>query len=193
MTMTTAPLIGVLALQGASDAHCRMLEQLGARVRNVRRPADLDGLDGLILPGGESTAMLRLMDREGLFEPLRSAVQSLPCLGTCAGTILLAETVEPAQSSFAALPITVTRNAYGRQNDSAILNAQTALDGGPLEMVFIRAPRIDAVGEGVTVLARRGDDPVLVQKGHTLACTFHPELGSDPRVHAYFLAQIGHH
>lgn len=186
----TSPLIGVLALQGASDAHCRMLEKLGARVRNVRRPADLDGLDGLVLPGGESTAMLRLMDREQLFEPLREAVHALPCLGTCAGTILLADKVEPTQASFAALPITVTRNAYGRQNDSAILNTETSLNGGPLEMVFIRAPRIDAVGDGVEVLARRGGDPVLVQKGKTLACTFHPELGTDTRVHAYFLAQI---
>lgn len=191
--MSASPLIGVLALQGASDAHCRMLEQLGARVRNVRRPVDLAGLDGLVLPGGESTAMLRLMDREGLFEPLRDAVQTLPCLGTCAGTILLAETVEPTQPSFAALPMTVTRNAYGRQNNSAIIQADTALEGGPLEMVFIRAPRIDAVSDDVAVLARRGDDPVLVQKGHTLACTFHPELGHDTRVHAYFLAQIGCH
>lgn len=189
--MTASPLIGVLALQGASDAHCRMLEQLGARVRNVRRPLDLEGLDGLVLPGGESTAMLRLMEREQMFEPLRDAVHRLPCLGTCAGTILLAETVEPTQPSFAALPITVTRNAYGRQNDSAILTTETALEGGPLEMVFIRAPRIDAVGEGVKVLARRGEDPVLVQNGQTLACTFHPELGHDPRVHAYFLAQLG--
>ena len=188
--MAAAPLIGVLALQGASDAHSRMLEQLGARVRNVRRPADLEGLNGLVLPGGESTAMLKLMDRDGLFEPLRHAVHTLPCLGTCAGTILLAEHVEPVQQRFAALPITVTRNAYGRQNDSAILQADTALEGGPLEMVFIRAPRIDAVGDGVTVLARRGTDPVLVQKGHTLACTFHPELGRDTRVHAHFLAQI---
>ena len=186
--MAAAPLIGVLALQGASDAHCRMLEQLGARVRRVRRPADVEGLDGVVLPGGESTAMLTLMDREGLFEPLCHAVHTLPCLGTCAGTILLAENVEPVQQRFAALPITVTRNAYGRQNDSAILQADTALEGGRLEMVFIRAPRIDAVGDGVTVLARRGTDPVLVQKGHTLACTFHPELGSDTRVHAHFLA-----
>ena len=188
--MAAAPLIGVLALQGASDAHCRMLEQLGARVRNVRRPVDVEGVDGVVLPGGESTAMLTLMDREGLFEPLCHAVNTLPCLGTCAGTILLAENVEPVQQRFAALPITVTRNAYGRQNESAILQADTALEGGPLEMVFIRAPRIDAVGDGVTVLARRGTDPVFVQKGHTLACTFHPELGSDTRVHAHFLAQI---
>lgn len=188
--MAASPLIGVLALQGASDAHCRMLERLGAQVRNVRRPLDLNGLDGLVLPGGESTAMLRLMEREQMFEPLREAVHCLPCLGTCAGTILLAETVVPTQLSFAALPITVTRNAYGRQNDSAILNAETSLQGGPLEMVFIRAPRIDAVGEGGKVLAYRGEDPVWVQKDKILACTFHPELGHDPRVHAYFLAQL---
>lgn len=186
----SAILVGVLALQGASDAHCRMLKQLGARTRNVRRPADLNGLDGLVLPGGESTAMLRLMARESLFQPLRDAVTRLPCFGTCAGTILLADEVFPAQESFRALPMKVMRNAYGRQNDSAILESASSFEGEPLEMVFIRAPRIDEVGEGVEVLARRGKDPVLVRKEHVLASTFHPELGTDTRVHAYFLRMI---
>ena len=188
--MAASPLIGVLALQGASDAHQRMLASLGARTRKVRRAADLDGVDGLVLPGGESTAMLRLIAREQLFEPLRDAVTRLPCLGTCAGAILLACSVIPAQDSLGALPMRIARNAYGRQRDSIILSGKTALAGGALQMIFIRAPRIDALGDGVNVLAWRGADPVLVQKGHTLACMFHPELGTDTRVHAHFLGLV---
>lgn len=184
-------LIGVLALQGAYAAHVRMLEQLGAETRLVRVPAELDGLDGLVMPGGESTTMLKFLDRNGFFEVLREFVGKTPCFGTCAGAILLAKRVEsPAQRSLEAMDITVERNAYGRQIDSTILESETALPGGPLEMVFIRAPRITETGAGVEVLARRDGDPTLVRSGHLMAATFHPELSGDPRVHEAFLELV---
>ena len=148
MTGTAKPLtIGVLALQGAYDAHVVTLTALGATARLVRTPDELTGLDGLIMPGGESTTMLKFLDRNGFFEVLQSYVRTTPTFGTCAGAILLAAQVEgPVQRSLAALDITVERNAYGRQIDSTILTAETALPGGPLEMVFIRAPRIRLTG-----------------------------------------------
>ncbi len=181
-------LIGVLALQGAYQAHVATLESLGARTRLVRVPAELDGLDGLVMPGGESTTMLKFLDRNGFFDILKEFVQTKPTFGTCAGAILLARNVtNPAQRSLDALDITVERNAYGRQIDSTILTAETSLPGGPLEMVFIRAPRIAATGPGVEVLARRNGDATLVRAGHLMAATFHPELSTDPRVHQSFL------
>jgi 5'-phosphate synthase pdxT subunit len=185
----SAPLtIGVLALQGAYDAHVRTLTGLGAKTCLVRVPGDLDELDGLIMPGGESTTMLKFLDRNGFFEVLQSFVQSTPTFGTCAGAILLATNVEsPHQRSLGALDITVERNAYGRQIDSAILTAETALPGGPLEMVFIRAPRITLTGPSVETLATRDGFPTLVRSGHLLAATFHPELSHDTRVHQLFL------
>ena len=183
--------VGVLALQGAYDAHTMTLTALGATPRLVRVPADLEGLDGLIMPGGESTTMLRFLDRNGFFETLQSYVRSTPTFGTCAGAILLAAKVEsPAQRSLGALDITVERNAYGRQIDSTIVNAETALPGGPLEMVFIRAPRITRTGPEVETLASRDGFATLVRAGNLLAATFHPELSSDYRVHQLFLYTV---
>jgi 5'-phosphate synthase pdxT subunit len=184
--------IGVLALQGAYDAHARVLIALGAVPRLIRAPADLEGpadkIDGLIMPGGESTTMLKFLEQGGFFEVLQTYVKSTPTFGTCAGAILLANHVEhPPQRSLAALDITVERNAYGRQIDSTILTAPTSLPGGPLEMVFIRAPRIRATGPGVETLATRDGFPTLVRSGSIMAATFHPELSSDSRVHQLFL------
>ena len=195
MTAAPGPLtIGVLALQGAYDAHARTLTALDATPRLVRVPQELQDLDGLIMPGGESTTMLKFLDRSGFFDVLQTYVKSTPTFGTCAGAILLATNVEgPAQRSLAALDITVERNAYGRQIDSAILTAETALPGGPLEMVFIRAPRIRLTGPGVETLATRDGYPTLVRSGHIMAATFHPELSHDSRVHQLFLSLVRNH
>lgn len=184
-------ILGVLALQGAYDAHSKTLQRLGATPRLVRLPSDLEGLDGLIMPGGESTTMLRFLEQRGFFEVLKDFVHSTPTFGTCAGVILLAkDVVHPAQKSLGALDITVERNAYGRQIDSIILQTESKLPGAPLEMVFIRAPRITRTGKEVEILASRNDDPVLVREGHLLAATFHPELGHDTRVHQFFLDMV---
>ena len=187
--MSSKPLtIGILALQGAYEAHAKMLRTLGATPRLARLPADLDGIDGLIMPGGESTTMLKFLERHGFFDTLKNFVQTIPTFGTCAGAILLATDVEnPTQKSLAALDITVERNSYGRQIDSTILHADSKLPGGPLEMVFIRAPKISRVGPGVDVIATEGDDPVAVRQGTVMAATFHPELSEDARVHQAFL------
>ena len=191
MATKSKPVIGVLALQGAFEAHAKALAAVGAEPRLIRNPAQLEGLDGLILPGGESTTFLKHLERDGFFTALSTFVRQTPTFGTCAGTILLATEVEnPPQASLAALDITVTRNAYGRQIDSTILNTQTELPGGPLEMVFIRAPRISRIGPDVQTLATRDDSPVLVRQGHILAATFHPELSSDVRVHKLFLDMV---
>jgi pyridoxal 5'-phosphate synthase pdxT subunit len=186
--------IGVLALQGAYEAHAQTLRMLGATPKLVRTPEDLAGVVGLIMPGGESTTMLKFLERNGFFEVLQDFVRTTPTFGTCAGAILLASHVEhPAQKSLGALDITVERNAYGRQIDSTILCAETALPGGPLEMVFIRAPRITRVGPGVDTLASREGFPVLVRSGHLLAATFHPELSDDTRIHKLFLDLVRAH
>lgn len=191
--MASAPgqpplIIGVLALQGAYDAHAIALSSLGAVPRLIRAAEQLTSLDGLIIPGGESTTILKFLERGDFFEQLKEFVKTKPTFGTCAGAILLAEAVAHSeQRSLGVLDITVERNAYGRQNNSAILHAETSLDGGPLEMVFIRAPRISRVGPGVETLAKRGEDPVLVRSGRLLAATFHPELSGDQRVHRLFL------
>ena len=190
--------IGVLALQGAFDVHAKRLREVGAEPVEVRTPQQLAGpeakLDGLIIPGGESTTMLKFLDRGGFFNALQTFVRTTPTFGTCAGAILLATNVEsPAQRSLAALDITVERNAYGRQIDSAILIEPTSLPGPPLEMVFIRAPRIRLAGPGVETLATRDGFPVLVRSGHILAATFHPELSADPRVHQLFLDMVREH
>jgi 5'-phosphate synthase pdxT subunit len=177
--------IGVLALQGDFDAHRRRLEQLGAEVVLVRKPAQLDEVDALVIPGGESSTFLKLLGEQG-FEKLKQFVRAKPTFGTCAGAILLASEVEnPRQSGLGALDICVRRNAYGRQIDSSIRTGE--FQGSPIEMVFIRAPRIERVGEGVEVLAREGQDPVLVRQGRAMAATFHPELSDDARVHRAFL------
>ena len=180
--------IGILALQGAYAKHARALIQLGAEAILVRRPEQLAGLQGLIIPGGESTTFLRHLERDGFLDALAIFVRQTPTFGTCAGAILLATHVlNPSQPSLAALDITVERNAYGRQLDSTVLYAETTLPGPPLEMVFIRAPKISQVGPKIEVLARRGGDPVLVRQGNLLAATFHPELSDDLRVHQLFL------
>jgi len=181
--------VGVLALQGDFEAHRRFLENLGLGTRPIRKRAELEGLDGLVLPGGESTAMLRLMESEGLFEALGSLLGGgLPVLATCAGLILLARKVEPEQKSLGILDVDVRRNAYGRQLHSSIVKLRIpGRDSGDAEGVFIRAPRISRVGPGVRVLAWREDDPLLVGEGSLLAASFHPELGRAPWVHRIFL------
>jgi pyridoxal 5'-phosphate synthase pdxT subunit len=179
--------IGVLALQGDFDAHRRRLEELGAEVVLVKKPEQFNEIDGLIIPGGESGTFLKLLGEDG-FAKLKEFVRVKPTFGTCAGCILLATEVEnPKQAGLGALDITVRRNAYGRQIDSSIREGRFLDD--PIEMVFIRAPKIERVGNGVEVIATEGNskDPALVQKGKTLAATFHPELSDDPRVHKYFL------
>ena len=182
--------IGVLALQGDFDAHRRRLEELGADVVLVRKAEQFADLDGLVIPGGESTTFLKLLGGE-CFQKLNEFVHTKPTFGTCAGAIMLAKQVEnPYQPGLDAIDITIRRNAYGRQIDSSIVEAASTLGGDPLEMVFIRAPRIERVGEGVEVLAKRNDDPVLVRKGTVMASTFHPELSEDMRVHAEFLKLV---
>lgn len=186
--------IGVLALQGAYEAHAQTLRRLGATPKMVRLPADLEGVDGLIMPGGESTTMLKFLEQRGFFDILREFTHTTPTFGTCAGVILLATDVtNPVQKSLGALDVTVERNSYGRQIDSSIVESESRLPGGPLEMVFIRAPRITRTGAGVETLATRGQDPVLVRKDHLLAATFHPELGHDTRIHQLFLDMVRQH
>ncbi len=184
--------VGVLALQGDFSAHERLLSGLGAEVREVRRPAELGDLAGLIIPGGESTTLLKLMDYDPAWWPqLRAfALSGKTLFGTCAGLILLAREIEPEQRGLGLLDVTVERNAYGRQVDS-FEGHGTWDDGRDLEMVFIRAPRITRVGAGVTVLARNGGEPVLVEQDRILAGSFHPELTGDDSVHRHFLNMAG--
>ena len=185
------PLIGILAIQGDYAAHAEALADAGADPVEVRKPDQLSALDGLVLPGGESTTMLRFLEKQHFFQTLKEFCHQKPVFGTCAGTILLAREVHnPPQRSLAVLDAVVERNAYGRQIDSTILTAQTALPGGPLEMVFIRAPRIVSTGPGVEVLARREGFAVLVRQGVVFAATFHPELSSDRRIHRLFVQAV---
>ncbi len=180
--------VGVLAIQGDYDAHAQALREAGAEPFLIRKPEQLSEIDGLIIPGGESTTFLKFLERDGFLTSLRDFVQHKPTFGTCAGCILLAtEVTHPPQQSLGVLNATVERNAYGRQIDSAIQTTETKLPGGPLEMVYIRAPRIVKTGPGVEVLAERDGFPVLVEQGHLMAATFHPELSSDRRVHQRFL------
>lgn len=195
MTITSekerTPRIGVLAIQGDFDAHARALREAGAEAVLVRRPEELAGVDGLVIPGGESTTFLKFLERDGFLGALQTFVQTRPTFGTCAGCILLAkEVLHPAQQSLGVLDATVERNAYGRQIDSAIQSVETKLPGGPLEMVYIRAPRIARTGEGVEILAERDGFPVLVEQGHLMAATFHPELSDDRRVHRRFVELV---
>ncbi len=180
--------IGVLALQGDFDAHRRRLEELGADVVLVKKPEQLDEIDGLVIPGGESGTFLKLLGEEG-FEKLKQFVRAKPTFGTCAGAILLANEVEnPKQAGLGALDIGIRRNAYGRQIDSSIREGM--LGNSPIEMVFIRAPKIERVGPAVEVIATEGSDPVAVRQGRTMAATFHPELSEDTRVHRAFLELV---
>ncbi len=182
--------IGVLALQGDFDAHRAVLERLGVDVVMVRNPAQLREIDGLIIPGGESSTFLKLLGEKG-FHDLQNFVTQKPTFGTCAGAIMLAREVEnPHQKGTGAIDIRVRRNAYGRQLESTILTDSCALPGGEMEMVYIRAPRIEEVGSGVEILATRDGHPVLVRQGKVLAATFHPELTGDTRVHEEFLKMV---
>ncbi len=201
MHSSAKPVVGILALQGAYEAHAKALVSLGAETELIRRPDQLHDLDGLILPGGESTTFLRHLERDGFYAALDGFVRQIPTFGTCAGVILLAKEVHnPAQASLGALDITIERNAYGRQLASTILITSTDLPGGPLEMVFIRAPRISRIGPAIQTLATRAapDDklppsPILIRQGHLLAATFHPELSADTRIHQLFLQMIAEH
>lgn len=194
MTQTTqpsAPSIGVLALQGDFEAHTLALREAGAEPILVRRPEQLSQIDGLIIPGGESTTFLKFLERDGFLASLQQFVQTKPTFGTCAGCILLAkEVLHPSQPSLGVLDATVERNAYGRQIDSTIETAPTQLPGGPLEMVYIRAPRIVKTGPAVKVLAQRDNFPVLIEQDNLLATTFHPELSADRRVHQHFVELV---
>ena len=183
------PRIGVLAIQGDYAAHAEALAEAGAIPVEVRKSEELHDLDGLIIPGGESTTMLKFLERRHLFEELKAFCQSHPVFGTCAGAILLAREVRnPSQASLGVLDAVIERNAYGRQIDSSILFADTKLQGEKLEMVFIRAPRIVETGPAVQVLAQRDGKPTLVRQGHLMAATFHPELTPDDRrVHEAFV------
>ena len=181
--------IGILAIQGDFQAHAEMLRQLGADTVEVRTVADLQGCDGLVLPGGESTTQLQFLEEEGLYQAIRKFAHNDGAIfGTCAGAILLANKVEnPSQDSLKLLDMTILRNGYGRQLASDVFFGPTTLKKDPLEMVFIRGPIIEKVAPSITVLAKYNGKPTLVQKGHILAATFHPELTNDPTVHKYFL------
>jgi pyridoxal 5'-phosphate synthase pdxT subunit len=184
--------IGILALQGDFEAHRRAVERTGAKAVEVRTREDLQQIDGLIIPGGESTTMLKLLRAENMFEAVAEFGKAQPVFGTCAGTILLADRVlHPEQESLGLMNLTVERNAYGRQIDSRIV--QLALEGHPLEAVFIRAPIIREAGEGTRVLIEYQGDPVLVEQGMHMAATFHPELTSDTRIHEHFVAKVAEH
>ncbi len=187
--------IGVLALQGDVGEHVRALEESGARALAVRRLPELDAVDGLVIPGGESTTMSKLLLAFDLFEPLKTRIdEGLPVWGTCAGMIMLATTVldgREDQRSFGAIDMVVRRNAFGRQVDSYEEDLRVLGLADPFHAVFIRAPWVESVGEGVEVLARAGDDPsgpiVAVRRGAALATSFHPEIGGDERLHALFV------
>ncbi len=180
----------MLAIQGDYAAHAEALTEAGAEAVEVRNPEELENLDGLILPGGESTTMLKFLEKRGFFDALKRFCEVRPVFGTCAGAILLAREVRnPVQRSLGVLDAAIERNAYGRQIDSSILTAETSLAGGPLEMVFIRAPRIVETGPAVEVLAQREGFPTLVRQGRIMAATFHPELSPDRRVHQAFVQE----
>jgi 5'-phosphate synthase pdxT subunit len=183
------PRIGVLAIQGDYAAHAAALADAGAIPVEVRKREELEELDGLIIPGGESSTMLKFLELRNLFDDLKQYCQFHPVFGTCAGAILLAREVRnPPQASLGVLDAVIERNAYGRQIDSSILFSDTELPGDKLEMVFIRAPRIIQTGPEVEVLAHRNGTPTLVRQGRIMAATFHPELTPDDRrVHQAFV------
>ncbi len=186
--------VGIVALQGAVGLHAEALRALGAAPVEVRTPSDLAGIEGLVLPGGESTTLSKLLESSGLFEPIAELLaDGLPAFGTCAGMILLAGEVldgRPDQRSFGAIDVSVRRNAFGRQVDSFETRlAVDGLPGGAFPAVFIRAPVVERVGEGVEVLARVDGRPVLCRQGDVLVSAFHPELAGDLRLHQHFLSR----
>ena len=187
-------LVGVLALQGAFAAHQRALESAGATTRQVRQPGDLGGIDALVMPGGESTTMSRLLTTSGLFDDIKALLSDgLPVLGTCAGMILLATEVldgRPDQLSFGAIDITVQRNGYGRQIDSFETDLDVVGFDAPFHAVFVRAPKVVAIGTNVEVIAEYDGVPVVVRQGHVMVASFHPELTGDARLHAKFLQEV---
>jgi 5'-phosphate synthase pdxT subunit len=185
-SQTAPPLVGALALQGGFEAHARVLRRLGARVREVRVPADLDGVDGLVIPGGESTTMTLGVEREGLAEPLRAlAAAGTPLLGSCAGLIML------DREHLGLMDICARRNAFGRQLHSFEADLEmSGVDGAPLRGIFIRAPWIEQHGPGVEILARVDGHAVAARQGRMLAVAFHAELGDDERVHRMFLSLV---
>ena len=191
------PCIGTLALQGAFRAHVERLRAFGVDAVEVRTPAQLEGCDALVMPGGESTTMSNLLTTSGLFEPIAERIDAgMPTFGTCAGMILLAVKILDGrgdQRSFGALDIAVRRNGYGRQIDSFEADLDVEGFADPFHGVFIRAPRIESVGEGVEVLAAYDDEPVLVRHGHLMAASFHPELTTDGRLHGLFVEAVEHH
>jgi 5'-phosphate synthase pdxT subunit len=186
--------VGVLALQGAFAAHTRVLAELGARPVEVRTPGDLDGVDALVMPGGESTTMSMLLESSGLFDAVAARLgEGMPVFGTCAGMILLATDVldgRPDQRSFSAVQLSVRRNAYGRQVDSFEVDLAVAGLDAPFPAVFIRAPLVESAGPDVEVLASHEGRPVLARQGNVLVASFHPELSGDGRLHARFLQEV---
>ncbi len=188
------PRLAVLALQGAFRVHVQRLTELGVEAREARLPRDLDGVHGLVMPGGESTSMSNLLASSGLFDEIKARLSDgLPVFGTCAGMILLATDVRdgrPDQRTFGALDATVRRNGYGRQLDSFETDLDVAGLEAPFHGVFIRAPRVESLGPAVEVLATHQDDPVLVRQGRVMAASFHPELTGDGRLHAQFVELV---
>ena len=180
-------IVGVLALQGDFQAHARVIEGLGAEAREVRTPAGLEGIDALVIPGGESTTMTLGIEREGLAEPLRELVRAgTPVLGTCAGLIML------DRNHLGLLDVTARRNAFGRQVRSFEADLELAgIDGGPLHGVFIRAPWVEEAGDGVEVLAELDGHPIAVREEGILAVAFHPEIHGDSRLHRWLIARAG--
>jgi 5'-phosphate synthase pdxT subunit len=183
--------VGILALQGDFEAHAAVLSRLGVEWVYVKRPAELARVDALIIPGGESTTFLKFLERDGFLDALHGFGREKPVFGTCAGAILLAkEVTNPPQASLGLVDVTVERNAYGRQVQSAVRHGRSVLNGGELEMVFIRAPVIRRIGSGVRVLAECDGLPVAVEQGSCLVATFHPELTSDTTLHEHFLKLV---
>jgi 5'-phosphate synthase pdxT subunit len=185
--------VGILAIQGDFAMHAKMLDAMAAPWKLVKHASDLDSVDGLIMPGGESTTMLKIFELEGLGEAIKEfAAEGKPIYGTCAGAILLArEVLNPPQRNLGLIDIAIERNAYGRQIDSSVQAGECPdFADHPVEMVFIRAPIIRRVGDGVRVLGRCANLPVLVEQGNILAGTFHPELTNDPVIHQYFLKKL---
>jgi pyridoxal 5'-phosphate synthase pdxT subunit len=187
-------LVGVLALQGGFVAHQHVLEAAGAATRQVRRPYDLRGVEALVIPGGESTTMSKLLTTSGLFDEIKALLSdALPVFGTCAGMILLASEVldgRPDQVSFGAIDLSLQRNGYGRQIDSFETDLDVVGLEHPFHALFIRAPKVVAVGPNVEVLAEHEGVPVVARQGHVMVASFHPELTGDARLHARFLQEV---